>query len=98
MNQDDIQAALHHQQQLEQQEQEELAPWDQPNIRPAYCDKIAASIKDALNAIDPDGIIMGCGKIRFDLHPEDGYLISTKKRLTAVDKNGKLYQITVEEI
>jgi hypothetical protein len=97
MNHDDIQAALHHQQQLEQQEQE-LAPWDQPNIRPAYCDKIAASIKDALNATDPDGIIMGCGKVRFDLHPEDGYLISTKKRLTAVDKNGKLYQITVEEM
>ena len=97
MNEDDIQAALHHQQQLEQQEQE-LHPWDQSNIRPAYCDKIAARIKDALNATDPDGIIMGCGKVRFDLHPEDGYLISTKKTLTVVDKNGKLYQITVEEI
>ena len=91
MNQDDIQAALHHQQQLEQQEQEET-------FKPAYCDKIAAMINHALNTSDPDGIIMACGKVRFDLHPEDGYLISTKKRLTAVDKNGKLYQITVEEI
>lgn len=97
MNDDDIQAALHHQQQLEQQEQE-LDPWDLPNVRPAYCDKIAASIKDALNATDPDGIIMGCGKVRFDLHPEDGYLISTKKTLTVVDKNGKLYEVTVKEI
>ena len=97
MNHDDIQAALHHQQQLEQQEQE-LAPWDLPNVRPAYCDKIAASIKEALNASDPDGIIMGCGKVRLDLHPEDGYLISTKKTLTVVDKNGKLYEVTVKEI
>ena len=97
MNHDDIQAALHHQQQLEQQEQE-LAPWDHPNVRPAYCDKIAASIKEALNASDPDGIIMGCGKVRFDLHPEDGYLVSTKKTMTVVDKNGKLYEVTVKEI
>ena len=97
MNHDDIQAALHHQQQLEQQEQE-LAPWDLPNVRPAYCDKIAASIKEALNASDPDGIIMGCGKVRFDLHPEDGYLVSTKKTLTVVDKNGKLYEVIVKEI
>ena len=91
MNQDDIQAALHHQQQLEQQEQEET-------YKPAYCDKIAAMINHALNTSDPDGIIMGCGKVRFDLHPEDGYLISTKKKLTVVDKNGKLYQVTVEEL
>jgi hypothetical protein len=91
MNNDDIQAALHHQQQLEQQEQEET-------FKPAYCDKIAAMINHALNTSDPDGIIMGCGKVRFDLHPEDGYLISTKKKLTVVDKNGKLYQVTVEEL
>ena len=56
MNHDDIQAALHHQQQLEQQEQD---PWDVREVKPAYCDKIAASIKEALNASDPDGIIMG---------------------------------------
>ena len=91
MNHDDIQAALHHQQQLEQQEQEQV-------YKPAYCDKIAASIKEALNASDPDGIIMGCGKVRFDLHPEDGYLVSTKKTLTVVDKNGKLYEVIVKEI
>lgn len=97
MSHDDIQAALHHQQQLEQQEQE-LAPWDLPDVRPAYCDKIAASIKEALNATDPDGIIMGCGKVRFDLHPEEGYLVSTKKTLTVVDKNGKLYEVIVKEI
>ena len=95
MSHDDIQAALHHQQQLEQQEQD---PWDVREVKPAYCDKIAASIKEALNASDPDGIIMGCGKVRFDLHPEDGYLVSTKKTLTVVDKNGKLYEVTVKEI
>jgi hypothetical protein len=91
MNEDDIHAALHHQQQLEQQEQEQV-------YKPAYCDKIAITIKEALNASDSDGIIMGCGKVRFDLHPEDGYLVSTKKKLTVVDKNGKLYQVTVEEL
>jgi hypothetical protein len=95
MNEDDIQAALHHQQQLEQQEQEF---WNVREVKPAYCDKIAVTIKDALNASDPNGIIMGCGKVRFDLHPEDGYLVSTKKKLTVVDKNGKLYQVTVEEL
>ncbi len=96
MNDDDIQAALHHQQQLEQQEfEEQLKPY---HINLAYCDKIASVIKDALNATDPDGIIMGCGKVRFDLHPEDGYLISTKKTLTVVDKNSKLYEVTVKEI
>jgi hypothetical protein len=87
---DDL-GALHYQQQLEQREQEE-------SLKPAYCDKIAVLIKDALNTSDPDGIIMGCGKVRFDLHPEYGYLISTKKKLTVVDKNGKIYEVTVEEL
>jgi len=96
MNEDDIQAALHHQQQLEQQEfEEQLKPY---HINLAYCDKIASVIKDALNGPDPDGIVAGCGKVHSDLHPDEGWLQSTKKSMTVMDKNGKFYQVTVEEL
>lgn len=76
----------YYQQQLEEQE-----------FSLAYCDKIAATIKQALNSHDPDGIIAGCGPVKMDLHPIDGYLLSTAKILYAMDRNGKQYRITVEE-
>ncbi len=91
MNHDDTQAALH-QQQLEEQEQLETY-----HVKLAYCDKIADSIKKALNAYDADGIIVGCGSVKLDLD-EDGCLRSTKKTLFAIDLNGKQYKITVEEL
>jgi len=32
-----------------------------------------------------------------DLHPIDGYFLSTKKTILVEDKNGTQYKITVEE-
>jgi hypothetical protein len=80
--------ALHHQQQLEQQER--LA-------QPVYCDYIANITKNALNARDPLALIMGAGPVFFDLSPE-GQFLSTKKHLFVVDCNGRHYKITVEEV
>jgi len=45
----------------------------------AYCDKIADVCKKALLKYDPDGIIGPVGKMRFDLDPDKGFMISTKK-------------------
>jgi hypothetical protein len=84
---------LHHQQQLEQQEQEE-----RKKLAPVYCDKIANTIRNALNTFDHDGIIIGCGSVKMDLHPEEGYLVSTKKTMFAIDSVGRHYKITVEEV
>jgi hypothetical protein len=33
--------------------------------------------------------------MKYDLHPE-GYMLSTKRSMTVVDKNNKRYKITVE--
>ncbi len=79
---------LFHQQQLEHQEQ--LA-------QPAYCDYIAHLTKNAMNARDPLGIIMGAGRIHWDLSPE-GQFLSTKKHMFVVDCNNRHYKITVEEL
>jgi hypothetical protein len=32
-----------------------------------------------------------------DLHPEEGYFMSTKKTIEVEDINGKVYLVTVEE-
>jgi hypothetical protein len=85
---------LHHQQQLEQQQWEEA----RRNMTPVYCDKIANTIRIALNTYDHDGIIIGCGSVKLDLHPEGGYLVSTKKTMFAIDSVGRHYKITVEEV
>jgi hypothetical protein len=62
-----------------------------------YCDRIGAAIFDALKARDPEGIIVSVGPVKSDLHPEGGYLVSTKKTLTVWDRNGRKYRISVEE-
>ena len=79
---------LHHQQQLQHQEQQ---------AEPAYCDYIAHITKNALNAPDPLAIVYGAGRIHWDLSPE-GQFLSTKKHLFVVDCNGRHYKITVEEV
>ena len=63
----------------------------------AYCDKIADTIKKALDSRDPDGIIAEAGRIQWDLHPEGGYFVSPKKLIIVHDMNGKAYSVTVEE-
>ena len=63
----------------------------------AYCDKIADTIKKAVSAADPDGIIADAGPITSDLDPVGGWFVSPKKTLTIHDRNGKAYVVTVEE-
>ena len=62
-----------------------------------YCDKIADVVRKALLKYDPDGIVGLVGQIKMDLHPTEGYFVSTKKTMKVTDRNGKLYLITVEE-
>lgn len=56
-----------------------------------YCDYIANTIKHALPLA---GITTST--VINDLHPQDGYMVSTKKTVEA-EYLGKKYRITVEE-
>ena len=64
----------------------------------AYCDKIAAVIKSALLKYDPDGIIGLVDGVKMDLHPTQGYMLSTKKTINVCDMNEKWYKVTIEEL
>jgi len=63
----------------------------------AYCDYIAHVISKAFFNDKPDNMIEKVGPVKMDLHPIDGYFLSTKKTLEVIDNNGKKYKITVEE-
>jgi len=60
----------------------------------AYCDYIAEMIKMGLPG-DTGGEV-STGRVRSDLHPHEGYLLSTKKTIEA-EYLGKKYKITIEE-
>ena len=62
----------------------------------AYCDYIAHSV--LLPSLIEDGFITEVGKVKMDLCPKEGYLISTTKTINVKDENGKEYKITVEEV
>lgn len=64
-----------------------------------YCDYIALVIKEAITqeATQPDSLLAGCGRVRFDLG-EDGSFASTTKFINCADVNGRLYEITVKEV
>lgn len=67
----------------------------------AYCDYIAHTIiRPAMieDGKDDGGVIRQVGHVKMDLEPEEGYMLSTAKRLEVVDFNGKQYRITIEEI
>lgn len=64
----------------------------------AYCDFIAHTIKQAFTNDKPENLIKEVGNINWDLHPEEGYMLSTTKTLNVSDVNGKQYRITVEEV
>ena len=64
----------------------------------AYCDKIASVIRKALLKSDPDNIIGLVDRVKMDLHPTEGYFVSTKKTLDVTDMNGKFYRVTIEEL
>ena len=65
-------------------------------IKLAYCDYIAHNIVQ--NAIPNNQLIESVSSPRYDLHPTEGYFMSTKKTIEMEDKNGKKYRVTVEEI
>ena len=60
-----------------------------------YCDYIADVIKKSLCA--DEGLVSEVGHIKMDLHPEEGYFVSTKKTIPVKDVNGTSYIVTVEE-
>lgn len=67
----------------------------------AYCDYIADQIHTTLDTNSKYDTMTKVGKvgpIKFDLHPEAGYLVSTKKTITVSDINGRQYRVTVEEV
>ena len=63
----------------------------------AYCDRIAAAIREALTKSDPVGIIGPVGPIQSDLDPVGGWFVSPKKTMIVHDTNGKAYSVTIEE-
>ena len=64
----------------------------------AYCDFIINQIKHTLQeALDNYDVYSNAvGDVKYDLHPEEGYMLSTKKVLEYTF-HGKKYNITVEE-
>jgi len=67
----------------------------------AYCDYIADQIRTTLDTnakYDTMTKVGRVGPIKFDLHPDAGYLVSTKKTIEVADINGKHYRVTVEEV
>lgn len=64
----------------------------------AYCDYIAHTASKGLIEKDQENLIANVGKMKWDLDPAGGWLVSTKKTVEVIDKNGKQYKITVEEM
>lgn len=62
-----------------------------------YCDYIAAQAQRAIKA-DPEGMLAQTGPVKLDLHPEEGYFLSTNKTIEVTDCNGKRYRVTVEAV
>lgn len=78
-----------------------LSPLGLEGLKPPpldYCDYIAHRIGAALSANDPEGILQSPGRIASDLHPQGGWMLSTKKTLGIVDRNGRAYRITIEAV
>ena len=65
----------------------------------AYCDYIADRINKLIGREigDNQTLIGSVGNVNMDLHPTDGYLVSTKKAMTVYDVNGKAYIVSVQE-
>lgn len=67
-----------------------------------YCDYIASTILKGLRDdkyTNARTTYLGdcLGPVKWDLHPIEGYFLSTKKTITVNDINGQKYRITVEE-
>ncbi|CAB5219954.1 hypothetical protein UFOVP239_16 [uncultured Caudovirales phage] len=64
----------------------------------AYCDYIASLIRKNLKSCDREQIVFSVSREQSDIHPEDGYMVTTKKTIMVEDCFGKKYKITVEEV
>lgn len=63
-----------------------------------YCDYVADRIAMTLKQFDhANPLIFSVGHVKSDLHPDGGYLLTTKKTVEITDRNGRRYKITVEE-
>lgn len=67
-----------------------------------YCDYIAYTILKCLKDhkyMNSRETYLGdlLGPVKMDLHPTEGYFLSTKKTIIVNDINGQKYRITVEE-
>lgn len=63
----------------------------------SYCDYIAHTIKNNIISNDKENMLQSTGPIGWDLHPENGHMLSTKKTIMVTDRFGKAYRITIEE-
>jgi GH18 family chitinase len=66
----------------------------------AYCDYIAKVISEAMKK-DADrysSYIDNVGKTHWDLDASTGAFLSTRKTISVIDKNGKAYRVTIEEV
>lgn len=65
----------------------------------AYCDAISFVLRNALrdDAKSPMSYVKNVGGVQWDLHEDEGYMLSTAKTIMVEDKNGKMYKVTVEE-
>ena len=66
----------------------------------AYCDYIADRIRGWLrnDILVGSDYIKAVNSVKMDLHPTEGYFMSTKKTIEVIDMNDKKYRVTVEEI
>jgi GH18 family chitinase len=66
----------------------------------AYCDYIAKVISEAMkkDADKYSSYIDNVGKTSWDLDTSTGAFLSTRKTISVIDKNGKAYRVTIEEI
>ena len=68
-------------------------------LKLAYCDYIANRIHTLLEREigDNETLLESVGPTQMDLHPTEGWFMSTKKVMTVHDTNGKAYVVTIEE-
>lgn len=72
-------------------------------VKLAFCDLIADIVSRSVGGFS--SFINGREHVNFqttmpkpDLHPEEGYLLTTKKTVTVTDHQDKKYLITIEEL
>jgi hypothetical protein len=61
-----------------------------------YADILSKGILESIKGITENSVAFIGSKLKLDLHPEYGYMLSTKKIITCKDNRGNRYKITVE--